>query len=323
MSSPNSYDFDPSDHFVQARRIPDSSFKTVYQFPDGHFAENLAVTASGSLLVTIIGAPEVWLVNPTTSQAAVAHTFTGEGNSVLGISEYAPNVFAVAVGNFDVSTVSGQAGSWSIWSLDVSSTPAKATKITAIPAANFLNGVTSVPSTGVVLAADSAQGVIYRIDTAAKTYTAAFTDAALKPNTTATYQIGVNGIRVQGAYVYFDNSGQAPLLGRIPISATGSPTGPAQSLVADAPFPVNPSYHGYDDFTFDKSGNVWLATNPSESIVRITPGGKIAIKAGGVGDSVLQGCTSLRFGRTTADSNVLYVNVNGSGGKLLSVKTSG
>jgi hypothetical protein len=195
---------------------------------------------------------------------------------VLGISEYKPNVFAVAVGNFSASTVTGTAGSWSIWSLDLSAFSVTANKITTIPAAEFLNGVTTITSREIVLAADSAQGVIYRVDAAAGTWTVAFDDLALKPNMTATYQIGVNGIVVHGSYLYFDNS-----------------------------------------------GNVWLATNPSRQIVKISPAGAVTVEAGNLQDTTLKGCTSLQFGRTASDRHVLYVNVNGAGGKLLAADIFG
>ncbi|KJY00669.1 hypothetical protein TI39_contig319g00025 [Zymoseptoria brevis] len=308
---------------LAARSLPDSAFKTVYQFPDGHFAEKLAVRPDGSLLVTIIGAPEVWLVHPAKSEASVVYTFTGQGNSVLGITEYKPDVFAVAVGEFSVSEVSGKDGSWSIWSLDFSGGSVNATKITAIPAAKFLNGLTSLSSKGTVLAADSAQGVVYRIDTATGTWSVAIDSAALKPNASATYHLGVSGIHVHGPYLYFDNAGQSPLLGRFILSADGTSSESAEVIVEDPTFPVNDKYYGFDDFTFDGSGNVWLATNPSKQIVKISPEGVATVEAGSLGDSTLQGCTSLQFGRTASDQNVLYVNVNGAGGKLVAVNTSG
>jgi sugar lactone lactonase YvrE len=242
---------------------------------------------------------------------------------VLGISEYKPNVFAVAVGNFSASTVTGTAGSWSIWSLDLSAFSVTANKITTIPAAEFLNGVTTITSREIVLAADSAQGVIYRVDAAAGTWTVAFDDLALKPNMTATYQIGVNGIVVHGSYLYFDNSGQAPLLGRFALNADGTPSGAAEIVVAEPDFPANAAYHGFDDFTFDSSGNVWLATNPSRQIVKISPAGAVTVEAGNLQDTTLKGCTSLQFGRTASDRHVLYVNVNGAGGKLLAADIFG
>ncbi|EGP89425.1 uncharacterized protein MYCGRDRAFT_91665 [Zymoseptoria tritici IPO323] len=228
----------------------------------------------------------------------------------------------VKVGEYSVSEVSGKEGSWSIWSLDFSGGSVKASKITAIPAASFLNGLTSLSSKGIVLAADSAQGVVYRIDTVTGKSSVAIDSAALKPNASATYHLGVNGIHVHGPYLYFDNAGQSPLLGRFTLSADGTSSESAEVIVEDPTFPVNDKYYGFDDFTFDGSGNVWLATNPSKQIVRISPEGVATVEAGSLDDTTLQGCTSLQFGRTASDRNVLYVNVNGAGGKLVAVNTS-
>jgi len=305
------------------RRIPDKAFKLVYTLPDGHYAENLAVRANGKVLVTVIGAPEIWQIDPVTSTGELLYTFPGgtqSGNCTLGITEYAPDVFAVVVGDFDIPSVSGVPGSWAIWSLDFGSGAVVVEKITDISQAVFLNGLTSLApeqNGHFVMVADSYRGMIYRVNMITKQWIYFLNSQTLQPNSTAAIQLGVNGVRIHDNYVYYDNSARSPMFARVPV-----PGGAIQVIAAAATFPVNPSYYGFDDFAFDTTGNAWMATNPSRSIVKISSRGRQVVKAGGLGNTMLGGCTSLQFGRGL-DSNILYVNVNGQGGKLLMVDTTG
>ena len=288
--------------------------------------------SNGKVLVTIIGAPEIWQIDPVTSTGELIYTFpTGEyyGNCTLGITEYSPDIFAIVAGNFDIPSVSGVEGSWAIWSLDLYHGYGDVNMITDIPPAVFLNGLTSLPADAdghFLLVADSYLGLIYRVDVVEGTWTTFLDDPSLKRNTSAAIQIGVNGIRYFDDYLYFDNSGQAPMFARVPVSGDLTADGSVQVVAAAATFPVNAKYYGYDDFTFDQYGDAWLATNPSRSIVKIEvdSGAVQVVEAGGLNDETVRSCTSVQFGRGD-DSYTLYVtaNVIGQGGKLLMVDSLG
>ncbi|KAH7311062.1 hypothetical protein BKA65DRAFT_370396, partial [Rhexocercosporidium sp. MPI-PUGE-AT-0058] len=267
------------------------------------YAENLAVRSNGKVLVTIIGAPEIWQIDPVTSTGELLYTFpTGVfyGNCTLGITEYAPDIFAIAVGNFNIPSVSGVEGSWAIWSLDLSFGRVDVNMITDIAPAVFLNGLTSLApdeNGNFLLVADSYLGLIYRVDVVEGTWTIFLDDPLLKRNTTAAIQIGVNGIRVyddslSGRYLYFDNSGQAPMFARVRVSGDLTADGSVEVIATAATFPVNTQYYGYDDFAFDVNGDAWLATNPSRSIVKFDSDSGQVVKAGGLNDETLTGCTS-------------------------------
>lgn len=287
--------------------------------------------SNGKVLVTIIGAPEIWQIDPVTSTGELLYTFpTGEyyGNCTLGITEYKPDIFAIAAGNFDIASVSGVEGSWAIWSLDLSFGYVDVEMITDIPPAVFLNGLTSSPPDEdghFLLVADSYLGLIYRVDVVEDTWSIFLDDPALKRNTSAAIQLGVNGVRLNDGYLYFDNSGQAPMFARVPVFGNITAAGSVQVIAAAATFPVNANYYGYDDFAFDQYGDAWLATNPSRSIVKIDSEGGQVVKAGGLDDATVRSCTSVQFGRGESpgdDASTLYVTVNviGQGGKLLKVE---
>jgi sugar lactone lactonase YvrE len=206
-------------------------------------------------------------------------------------------------------------------------------KIVDIPSAGFLNGMTAVPSVpGVLLTADSGDGLIYRIDTSSKTWSVFLDDPTLKPNLTAAVKLGVNGVHVRGGHLYFDNTFQSPLLARVPYhSENATAAGPVEILFESATFPLSEGRGQADDFTFDRAGNIWLSS-ASSSVVKLDLKKRTqTLIAGGPDDVVLLGSTSTAFGRTGKDRDVLYITTNGgiadpsvaglTGGKVLALDT--
>jgi sugar lactone lactonase YvrE len=206
-------------------------------------------------------------------------------------------------------------------------------KIVDIPSAGFLNGMTAVPSSpGILLTADSGNGLIYRIDASSKAWSVFLDDPTLKPNLTAAVKLGVNGLHVRDSHLYFDNTFQSPLLARVPYhSGNATAAGPVEILFESATFPLSEGRGQADDFTFDHAGNIWLSS-ASSSVVKLDLKKKTqTLIAGGPDDVVLLGSTSTAFGRTRKDVDVLYITTNGgigdpsvaglTGGKVLALDT--
>jgi sugar lactone lactonase YvrE len=204
-----------------------------------------------------------------------------------------------------------------------------------IPSAEFLNGMTAVPTApGILLTADSGKGLVYRIDTSNKSWSVFLDDPTLKPNLTAPVKLGINGLHVHQDQLYFDNTFQQPLLARVPYqpeSATRS--GPVEVIFKAATFPLNEGRGQADDFSFDSEGNIWLAS-ASSSVVKLDIRKETQkLIAGGPDDPTLIGTTSTAFGRTKKDKDVLYITTNGGlsdpsvvgiiGGKVLALNTKG
>lgn len=179
----------------------------VYEFPNITWVENLAVRNNGKVLVTLFNTPELWQIDPITHAAEFIYQFP-DALGATGIAEVAPDVFAVAVGNFSVASPKIPLASYSVWSVDLSKGEAEIHKITDIPGALVLNGMTVLPTQpDTVLVGDSGRGVIWYLDTKTGEYHIAIDNPDLKPNASAAFEVGVNGIRYRDGYVYFVNVG--------------------------------------------------------------------------------------------------------------------
>ncbi|KAK3631347.1 hypothetical protein LTR56_010169 [Elasticomyces elasticus] len=318
-----------------------ATVETVYSFPNLTWVENIAVRGNGKVLVTLITAPEVWEIDPTTHTAGLVYSFP-DATAATGITEVTDDVFAVAIGNWSVVTAAGTKGSWSIWTIDYRSrqtwskhhSPPSIRKVTDIPGAVFLNGLTMLPTLdNTVLAGDSELGLVNRVNTHTGAHSVAIQDSAFAANATAAALLGINGIHVRNGYLYFTNSFSASLVyGRIPVSSNGSATGSVQTIVATPPYPTNIGYHA-DDFALDGDGNAWITTDASSTLVKAAPGGNVTIIEGGLQAAVVAGCTSAAFGRTRGKRDTLYITTNGGlvvppvggivGGKVLALNTRG
>lgn len=185
---------------------------------------------------------------------------------------------------------------------------------------------------GILLAADSGDGLIYRVETSTKTWSVFLDDPALKPNLTAAVILGVNGVHVRKGYLYFDNTFQPPLLARVPYNLKSARAiGPVEVIFKKATFPLNEGNGQADDFTFDRDRNAWLAS-ASSSVVKLDLRRKTQeLIAGGPDDPAIVGTTATAFGRTKKDCDVLYITTNGGlsdpsvagivGGKVVSLDT--
>ena len=165
---------------------------------------------------------------------------------------------------------------------------------------------------GVLLSADSGDGLIYRIDVKSKSWSVFLDDPTLKPNLTAAVKLGVNEVHVRDGYLYFDNTFQSPLLARVPYHTDDvTAAGPIEVVFESAAFPLNEGRGQADDFTFDHAGNIWLSS-ASSSVVKLNLQKRTqTLVAGGPDDSVLVGSTSTAFGRTKKDRDILYITTNG------------
>jgi sugar lactone lactonase YvrE len=302
-----SISFAEEETYVQNIRV-----KQVYQFTPGFTAvENLAVRSNGGILLNTVTGPNTYFIDPTEPNPTpiLIATYTG-CTSTTGIAEVFPDVFAVVCGNYTVQTKQGVPGSFSVWTVNIKKPGSPVVKkVTAIPAAQALNGMTDLgaDSPGLVLIADSKLGAVWAVNVITGSYQIAISDPLVK--TTDTFPLGINGLHARGNLLYFTNSAQG-LFASIRINNFGRPQGPAQVIAR----PFSSTFPGYpvnifDDFAIDEDGKAWITNHPN-SITTVNKGGVQNTVSGG---SALVQPTSCAFGRGSRDEKCkLYVTTAGT-----------
>jgi hypothetical protein len=289
--------------FVNERRISlPLPVHPVHQFPAGTWIENLAVRSSGEILATVLGPPQIYQVDPfsTDKPASLIYTFPN-ATVALGIVETTKDIFYVLVGTYDTRNDIGILGSFGIWRLDLTNFhPAElssvvARKVVDIPGSVLPNGLTAF-SDEILLAADSKVGVVWRANICTGHVTIAVDDPLLKVVPSATIPAGVNGVHIRGKHLYFTNSAQG-ILGKVLLNSDGYAGGPAV---------VISSVNGPDDFVLDKDGNVLVALNPDGKLAFSSRHGHVTVLA-----QDLINPTAVQFGRLSQDSGSLYISTGG------------
>jgi hypothetical protein len=274
----------------------------------------LAVRAEGSLLVTTLNAPSLYLLDPSVPHAQpVAVCAIPAVTVLLGITETAPDEFALVGGNFSVATGTLAPHSFAIWRVRLHGArypdfafgraEASVSKIADLPDAVLLNGITQA-SSELALVSDSFRGVIWQVNLDTGASRIVYSDPLLQAP--SSNPLGVNGVHVHDGYLYFTNTGQS-ILARAALGSNGVPHGNA-SVVAHT---LAPTDH-FDDFTFDAAGNVYLATQGGNAIERLAlASGQGSIIAGCLNCTTTAEPTSAAFGRTRRDQGTLYVATAG------------
>lgn len=327
---------------IHGSSLGEAETRTIYQFPNNTYVENLAVRPNGQILANVLTSPQIWLIDPELpGRAVLVHEFP----SVLGLSgivEYQPDVYAIAGGNVSLTTGESVIGSWSIWSLDlrglnitsnesVSAQPPALSKIADVPPAGLLDGMALLPSPEkqILIVGDVKTGTIYSVDIETGGYAVVINNTLTAPAPVYAFgSAGTNGIQFRNDTMYFANTGQMGLnTVRLDVS-DGTPVGDFKTM-AQTLTPLDQ----WDDFALDDEGNVWMAAGGANTVQKInTRTGEVTVVAGDLNSTAIAEATSAKFGRRECDSTVLYITtagglstpVNGDiviGGQLVAVGT--
>ncbi|KAF2689687.1 hypothetical protein K458DRAFT_427803 [Lentithecium fluviatile CBS 122367] len=299
--------------------------RTIHQFPNPTWLENIASTRNGTLLTGVLGATAaLHLIDPFASDSAPVDSLLYDfpsANSVFGISELSPNIFAVATGNY--STTSGATeGTSSLWTVGLNSlekedgTPA-VRKVVDLKDTSLVNGIAAL-NKDTVLVADSLAGTILGVSVKTGEYHVLHDDISLAPNLTASPAIGVNGLKYLAPNLYFTSTRLGAFRVRVDPD-TGAAVGPYVKLA---------SLEVPDDLAVTDDGTVFVARPLGDVVEKVGVDGDVTVIAGGAGEEVVRGATAVTLGRTWRDRGVVYVCTMGGfaedgsfveGGKIVAV----
>ncbi|KAH0828391.1 hypothetical protein FOPE_01585 [Fonsecaea pedrosoi] len=188
------------------------------------------------------------------------------------------------------SGVHGKNGTWWVYELDMRSflpyaSPAKTSatrevatrvkvkRLAPVPAATWLNGGTAVPhhSGPLILMAESYQGRLYSYNIVRGNVDIWLEHALLGKMTTRPPWPGVNGVKYhhdgRDSWIYFTNSDRA-ILGRVKVDHQGVTPVAARNSEAQIDIEILASGCGGDDLCIDGEGNIYVATNPMNTVLK-------------------------------------------------------
>ena len=227
----------------------------------GQEPESVNITRDGSLIVSMLGflvgkAPELIRISPSGQQTILV---TGPVGDAIGGNAIGRD------GTIYYNVVSPDPSRSGVWRL----TPhGAAQRITAMPAGQFLNGLTLDSSNRTLYVADSLASTIWAIPTSGGPAKAWLVGSALAPSASGS-GIGANGIEYHDGAVWFSNTDQGTLL-RVPVTASGA-AGPIHLITGNVT--------GIDDFKFlsDGSDVAFVALNFQNKLAVVYPDGRTRI----------------------------------------------
>ena len=205
----------------------------IFQFLPGGYIEGLAFRPNGKLLATML-APYANIYQFDVQDSCVRKVTSIPGISGLyGITETTPDQFYVAGGRLSLRNSTREAGSFGVWHVNMTGYETKGVpevELISSFANATLNGLWTLDAEkDIILATDTTNGLVYRVDVKTGTNTISIDDPLLKPPVNASTYPSPNGIAVRDGYLYFTNTG-AGTFGRVPIDADGFQSGPAEVL---------------------------------------------------------------------------------------------
>ena len=254
---------------------------TIAEFPVNTFLENVAVNKKGDLFVNSYEEGKIYRV--TTDGAKTE--FAKINGKIAGI----------ALDKKENLIVSGWENGTKP-SVFIVSKNGKIESATPLDGGMFPNGVTFLGG-DIFLIADSYKGAIWSFDAKTKKTAVWLADEKLARSSASATFPAVNGLKIFRNTLYATNT-EKQLFLKIPLLAGNR---------AGKPEIWREKING-DDFAFAPNGDLYVATHVYNSVVKIAPDGKTTIVAE---NGAVVGDTSLAFGRSKTDKNVIYVVTNG------------
>lgn len=281
------------------RPVPEIIYQATY---NGSWLENLAITSCNKILSTRLDVAELWLIDPDNKAAAVkVHTFPN-ANGVTGITEIRKGVFAMAAMTIDLAISAVAPNSSTIWTVDISDEKHPIVSLlTTIPDISFPNGLTTWDA-DTFLISDSVQGAVYSIDSKTGAHRVVVQHPSMLPAVDAPANIGINGVKKFGNYLYYTCSTQG-LFARVPLSSRKG------VITATGAVEILASGEFMDDFAITPDGTAFIAGNFNQELFELPPGGQLSVFAGAATSLEVAGCTSVGVSK---DGEEMFVATGGA-----------
>ncbi|GAA2195671.1 hypothetical protein [Streptomyces bangladeshensis] len=251
---------------------------------DGQRPENITLEPGGGAVVTFAYSRQVARITPDGRVHVLTTLPEPPAGSVTPAltSPFLGGVVRTHDGTLYFLYATGSSDLTGLWRLRPGGTPQR---IAALPAGGLPNGLALDERGGLLYAADSVLGTIWRVPVSGGTPTAWST----APELAADGFLGANGIKVHDGAVWVSNLDRGTVL-RVPVTRRGT-AGPVQTRAT--------GLVDIDDFAFTGRGDTLLAAiNKDNEVARVEPGGRHTVVL--TAADGLQGPTSLAVRGSTA-----------------------
>ncbi|CAG6397197.1 conserved exported hypothetical protein [Actinacidiphila cocklensis] len=262
----------------------DARFVTHLDMAAGQRPENITLESGGAVDVTFAYSRQVARISPD-GRARILATLpeppAGATTPALS-SPFLGGIARAHDGTLYFLYATGSNNLTGLWRLCPGGTPRR---IAALPAAGLPNGLAFDETKGLLYAADSVLGTVWRIPLTGGTPTR----WATAPELAAAGFLGANGVKIHNGAVWVSNLDKGTVL-RIPIARYGG-AGPIETRATGL---VN-----IDDFAFTGRGDTLLAAiNADNEVALVRPSGSHTVVLTGVDG--LENPTSLAIRGNTA-----------------------
>ncbi|POX64616.1 hypothetical protein C3492_06215 [Streptomyces sp. Ru62] len=258
---------------------------------EGQRPENITLEPGGSAVVTFAYSRQVARVTPDGRVHVLARLPEPPAGSVTPAltSPFLGGIVRTHDGTLYFLYATGSKDLTGLWRLRPGGTPHR---IAALPADGLPNGLALDEQAGLLYAADSVLGTVWRVPLTGGTATAWST----APELAADGFLGANGIKVHHGAVWVSNLDRGTVL-RIPVTRHGA-AGPVSTRAT--------GLVDIDDFAFTGRGDTLLAAiNKDNEVARVEPGGRHTVVL--TAADGLEGPTSLAVrGRTAYVASAAY-----------------
>lgn len=227
----------------------------IAEFAAPAFLESLALAPDGSLLVSNMTDSTIYEIQADGTRRAFFQAELEPGPGIKGLVCLVPAVN----GRMFATVISSDPDKHGVWMI---TTDGKGKPFATLPVGSMPNGITRHPD-GNLLVADSAMGIIWKINSATAHVSQWFSHPLISPRQYLGQFPGANGIQINKHFVYVANSDKGNMI-RIPILADGN-AGVPEVAVEDL---------GGDDFAVSADGTLYVTTHPFNTVVRVLPDGE-------------------------------------------------
>ncbi|MFF4838330.1 hypothetical protein [Streptomyces sp. NPDC001315] len=289
-----------------AAPAPDVHFVAHLDMADGQRPENITLEPDGSAGVTFAFSRQVARITPD-GRVHVLATLPAppaDASTPALTSPFLGGIVRAQDGTLYFLYATGSSDLTGLWRLRPGGTPER---ISAFPADGLPNGLALDSRSGLLYAADSVLGTVWRVPTSGGTPG----KWATGPELESTGFLGANGIKIHNGAAWVSNLDKGTVL-RIPITAEGT-AGPVETKATDL---VN-----IDDIAFTGAGDTLLAAiNADNEVALVRPNGTHTVVL--TATDGLENPTSLAVRGVTAyiangayftneDPNLLAVRITG------------